>query len=109
MPLDSQLDSREEFYARAYKAPVEEELKVEEEQVSLPGAIVLFVTGSLHSILGGFLTYSLAEMIIEEKAEPQHIANGFLASALVLGGAYYLKHAYVGFQGILSQSRGVAQ
>ncbi|HLD79750.1 MAG TPA: hypothetical protein VJA18_04265 [Candidatus Nanoarchaeia archaeon] len=105
MSLDSQLRP-DDFYARVYKAP-KSELKIKEEQVSLPETIFCSVGGSFYSLLGGFLTYALVEETIE-RTESQQIALGLFASVFVLGGAYFLKHAYVGFQGIISQSWGVS-
>ena len=104
MSLDSQL-SQDEFYAKAYKAPVEEELKVERQQIydtTIGEVVTPFVMGSVSlSSAAGIGSY-LLETEINGFEQGLFAAIGVAASAL---GGSLLHTAFVNYQAYRSERR----
>ena len=102
MSLDSQLRPEDEFYARAYKAPVEEEQGVEGKKfnVTIGEILTPFVLGNVSLGSAAGLVFLLASKEIDEYWL-------FSAMATISGGVgcYLLTAAFANYQDYRQERR----
>ena len=104
MSLDSRLRS-DEFYARAYKAPVEEELKVERQQIydtTIGEVVTPLVMGSVSLSSAAEIGFYLLETEINGFEQGLFAAIGVAASAL---GSSLWYTTFVNYQAYRSERR----
>ena len=99
MPLDSQLDSREEFFARVYKAPVEEKPEVIEQEIKPSDYLGTALTGSIFGISSFASTYG----VLFDKALDFSESTRYALASTILGMG--LAWFYVAYQEYLNYIR----
>lgn len=114
MSLDSQFRPEDEFYARVYKAPIEE--LAEEKYYTGPGALAragaVSLAGGGNLLIGGGLTCALVRGVVDNQAEVVELATlGVLASIHVGSGLYMLRAAFGVVGGVIhnymNERRGI--